>query len=228
MLLLLSSLALAAPLTPYQTTAPLGFELAVRAGTDREWMEVVDCASTNCKAIQISRTQGGVLDLRLTPNIGLWGEGGKLRQDTAAALYSATGWTAGGGLKLDFAPESLLGPHAWAGLGYASTTREEVATEQSTSLRVDAGGALRLGDPLDGASAWVGVMGTPYISENLVTSGDIALALRPVVPLSATVGFLFLSDPLAGALSDRGHLGVGMGSRIGYGWGIDGWVTYSW
>lgn len=223
MLLLVAASALAAPLAPSRLDGA-GVQVSALLGAGHAALSEDGCATQSCEAWREGVPLGGEVAASLGP-VAVYAHASWVRETIAAALYTGEGYALGGGLMAALSFGERLGLHTWAGVDH-QLTGDATLTERASAWQLDVGVALRGGSLDDGLQGWIGVGATPWTDiEATVLNGDLALALRPAVPLEAVAGAQLASEPLAGPWNARGRLAAGLRGTVGYRTELVGFVS---
>jgi len=222
--------ALAGPLSPAAAQAVgVGLEIAGVVATERESLVVPDCDGDACRAVRAEVLQGAEVDLRLSKHFGLYVQGGRVIERTAAATYEGVGWGVGGGIKGGAELKSGFGVDGWGAVAVRSTRdpfpEEGEAPDTSNRTQVTLGGDVRWGTARDGFMGWAGAEVTPISAgRTLVLDATLPVQLRPQFPVSAVLGIQAMSEPLSGPWAERGRIGAGVTATAGFRTGVTGWL----
>lgn len=223
-MLLLAASALAAPLAPVSLDRA-GLGVSAFVGSRTAWVAETGCDGEACDAWRTDALTGGEVVLALARPIALYGHAAFVQETIDAALYAGDGYALGGGVQATAQLGRLAGLHGWVGVEH-QLTGDETLTERASVWQLDAGAFLRVGAPSEGLQAWVGVSATPWSAQRAeVLGGELAVALRPALPVEGVLGAQFLSDPLGGPWDDRTRLGAGISASAGYNAGVTGFLT---
>lgn len=220
-LIALLATALAAPVAP-ASLAGTGGDVAVRAQVGRVALRDGDCTREACEAVRHEATQGVEAGLQIAGVVGLYGQVEHVHDAIHAADYAGDGWGAGGGVRVGIPLGRVVGVHAWGELSGARTTSDR---GESTRIDLEAGAAVRVGDPLDGFVVWGGGAVIPWTSEDAsLLDGAVEIRFTPTFPAQAVAGVLWISDGLDGPWNERARIGAGLNGRLGHRAGVEGWV----
>ncbi len=224
---MLALLATAAASPPLPQLADEGFAVGLSASASTVTDVLVDptCDSGSaCDAHRHRGGYGGALLLQVAPFVGAWLAVNAESVTITQAEYQAEGVALEGGLSVNARPQQDFGGLMWASGAYATSGADGADNAQRWNVR--AGGAARFGQPDDQASAWVG--GELLITGKDLTQvlgGTLEVALAPVVPISATAGFVLWSPPLGVSTRDvpraffSGQASIGAENGFGVGVG---------
>jgi hypothetical protein len=228
-MLLLSSLALAAPLAPIVDSQPAGSFSVLVAGSKRtDHRRQQGCATGQCLALVVDTGWRGLVEYRPLSFLSVWGEVGWSAERVRAALYEGGGVEYGGGLKAGLPLRPWLGVDLWGSYTGWSTAEAE-GVENHRRGELDLGASLRLGSSDSGLVGWVGPVVSPWNNSTMnALDGAVPLTLLPSFPLSATAGALFVSNPLGPIWSERGRMSLGVGGTVGNRVGVDFWLGFLW
>jgi hypothetical protein len=237
MLLALLAPAFAAPLSPVgMQQSPLSFEVAGTFNADRVWLKAPSSLCTqsddsSCHSVRMEVMQGGQLDIRPVKWLGVYASAAHMHEANSSVIYTGTGWTVAGGLKLTIPLGTSFGVDAWAeGRAARTWTGTEGTSDFQVSRRIvgEVGADVHVGSPDDDIIGWVGAGIAPYSDDHtLILDNSVDLALIPAIPVSAEAGFLIVSSPLGGPWMERGRLGAGVSGSAGYRSGLTMWLSGS-
>ncbi len=219
-------LATAAASPPLPQLADEGFAvgLAASASTVTDVLIDPDCETESaCDAHRHRGGYGGALLLQVAPFVGAWLAVDAETVTISQADYEAAGVALAGGVTVNLRPQQDMGALAWVAGAYGTSGADGADRAQRWNVR--AGGAARFGQPDDQASGWVGgELLIPGRDLTEVLGGTLEVTLAPIVPISATAGFVLWSPPLGVSTRDvprvffSGH--ASLGAENGFGAGV--------
>lgn len=228
------STAMAAPLAPVALqTSPFSIEVAGRLNTDRLWLRSPGCDTDACTAVRTEAMQGGEVDIRLIPPLGVYANLEHLKEVNSAAIFSGTGWGGAGGVKGSLPLGPGWGINGWAGaeVGHTSTgasTKGTSSFQVSRRLYGEGGLNVHVGAAQEGFVWWFGADVIALSNDRtLILDNSVDLSLVPAIPGSLTSGLLIASLPLGGPWMERGRLGAGVSGSVGFRTGLQMWISGS-
>lgn len=228
-MLLLSSIAMAAPLAPIVDSQPAGSFSVLMAGSTRtDHSQQRGCETGQCLALVVDNGGRAVVEYRPLSFLSVWGELGWSLETVRAASYDGDGLLFGGGLKAGIPIRPWLAVDLWG--SYVNwTTSEEDKQDDHRRSELDVGAAVRFGSSTEGLVGWVGPVITPWAQSELsALDGSVPLSLMPRFPVSAMAGMSLVSEPLGPVWAERGRLTFGAGFTLGNRIGGDCWLGFLW
>jgi hypothetical protein len=224
-MLLWTTAAFAAPLAPSTLPGP-GIEVSGYGGSQRAWLRQSDCPGNACDALRVDGLLGVEAGVNVWKSVGLYAHGAHVKETVDAATYAGAGYAVGGGLRAALPLGPYWGVHLWGGVEQQLTGIDDLS-ERLTAWSVDGGAALRGGRQDEGFQGWIGLDLVPWSTNAAqVLDGDLSLELHARLPLTATGGLMWISEPLAGPWDQRTRLGAGMTGSAGYDTGLQGFVSF--